>query len=650
MKILIVDDNYNDRQVLRYTIEAHGHDVIAAGDGEEGLQMTVMHMPDLIISDVFMPVMDGFQFLRNLKNISSIPFIFYSAVYKGNEDVQLARSLGAESYIIKPKDPVELWEEIALIVGRGKKESAIPSELVGEEADYLKRYSQVVAAKLEEKVHELEATLAERELAEEALRESEKRYRQLLGSVTDYIYTVQVRDGRPVATVHGRGCAAVTGYTSEDYSDDPDLWYRMVYEQDRIAVTEQVVRILAGEAALPLEHRIVHRDNSIRWVRNTPVPHFDERRELISYDGLIADITDRKRAEEDYRSILRTAMDGFLLLDMEGRILDVNDSYCKLTGYGRDELLKLGIPHVEALDSPEEVKRRIELIKETGSGRFETRHRHKNGALIDFDVSVNYIPDKGGRMVSFLRDITEKRKLERELFEAKRLEIIGHLAGGVAHEVRNPLNAILSISEALFREKEIADNPEYLPYIGHIRAQIRRLSKLMTDLLDLGKPIKPSSITEISLPKLCADTLTFWNTTDAARLHPVSLILDDPEGRLTVNADEARLQQVLLNLLDNAAQNSHEVSGIALRVGKPEGHRVTVRITDAGRGIPQENIGRIFEPFFTSRREGTGLGLTLVKHFVENMGGEVRIFNNEPPPGCTAELVLNQAPGRNNGA
>jgi PAS domain S-box-containing protein len=650
MKILIVDDNHNDRQVLRYTVEAHGHDAIVAGDGEEGLRMAVMHMPDLIISDVFMPGMDGFQFLRNLKTISSIPFIFYSAVYKGNEDVQLAHSLGAEAYIIKPKEPVELWEEIALIIGTDKKERAVPAGPVEEDADYLKRYSHVVAAKLEEKVTELEATLAERELVVEALSESEKRYKQLLGSVTDYIYTVHVRDGRPVATVHGPGCAAVTGYTSEEYTDDPDLWYRMVYAQDRDAVAEQVVAILAGEAALPLEHRIVHKDNSIRWVRNTPVPHFDERRHLVAYDGLIADITDRKRAEDDYRTILRTAMDGFLLLDMDGRILDVNDSYCKLTGYGRDELLKLAIHDVDALDSPEEVKRRIERIRAAGSVRFETRHRHKSGALIDFDVSVNYLPDNGGRMVSFSRDITEKRNLERELFEAKRLEIIGHLAGGVAHEVRNPLNAILSISEALFREKEIAGNSEYLPYIGHIRAQIGRLSKLMTDLLDLGKPIKPSSITGISLPKLCADTIALWSTTDAARLHPVALILDDQEGSLSVNADDARLQQVLLNLLDNAAQNSPDMSGITLRVAIPEGHRVAVRITDAGRGIPQEKIGRIFEPFFTSRRAGTGLGLTLVKHFVENMGGEVHIFNNEPPPGCTAELILNLTPGRNNGA
>ena len=137
-----------------------------------------------------------------------------------------------------------------------------------------------------------------RKLAEEALRESEARYKQLLGSVTDYVYTVQVEEGRPVRTVHGPGCAAVTGYTPEEYQADPYLWYRMVHDQDREAVTTQAARVMTGEMPPPLEHRLIHRDGSVRWVRNTPVPRYDERHRLVAYDGLIADITARKQGEE----------------------------------------------------------------------------------------------------------------------------------------------------------------------------------------------------------------------------------------------------------------------------------------------------------------------------------------------------------------
>jgi PAS domain S-box-containing protein len=137
-----------------------------------------------------------------------------------------------------------------------------------------------------------------RKRAEEALRASEQRFRQLVESSTDYIYTVRIEAGRPVSTTHGPSCIAVTGYTPEEYAADPHLWYRMVYEQDRLAVTEQAAKVLSGETALPLEHRLIHKDGSIRWVRNTPVPRHDDQGRLVAYDGLIVDITGRKRAEE----------------------------------------------------------------------------------------------------------------------------------------------------------------------------------------------------------------------------------------------------------------------------------------------------------------------------------------------------------------
>jgi PAS domain S-box-containing protein len=142
------------------------------------------------------------------------------------------------------------------------------------------------------------ADITARKRAEATLRESEARYKKLLGSVTDYVYTVQVEEGRPVRTVHGPGCAAVTGYTPEEYQADPDLWYRMVHDQDREAVTTQAARVMTGETLPPLEHRLIHRDGSVRWVRNTPVPRYDERHRLVAYDGLIADITARKQGEE----------------------------------------------------------------------------------------------------------------------------------------------------------------------------------------------------------------------------------------------------------------------------------------------------------------------------------------------------------------
>jgi len=138
----------------------------------------------------------------------------------------------------------------------------------------------------------------ERKGAEKVLRQSEERYRRITGAVTDYIFTVRIDNGHPVETVHGPASVAVTGYTPEEFASDPYLWIRMVPEEDHAAVQEQASRILLGQDVQPIEHRILRKDGAIRWVRNTLVPHYDTQGKLLSYDGLIRDINERKEAEE----------------------------------------------------------------------------------------------------------------------------------------------------------------------------------------------------------------------------------------------------------------------------------------------------------------------------------------------------------------
>jgi len=157
MKVLVVDDSRSDRKIIRYNFEWHGYHVLEAANGQQGLEMAAAEKPDLIISDALMPIMDGFQFLHALKDVDElkdIPFVFYSAVYTGNREEDLALSLGAKAFIRKPKSPDELWEEIGKVLaldgsGRGRGGSKKG------ENDFFKNYSQVVATKLEEKVKEL---------------------------------------------------------------------------------------------------------------------------------------------------------------------------------------------------------------------------------------------------------------------------------------------------------------------------------------------------------------------------------------------------------------------------------------------------------------------------------------------------------------
>jgi PAS domain S-box-containing protein len=158
--------------------------------------------------------------------------------------------------------------------------------------------------------------------AETALRTSKERYRELLATVTSYCYSVEIRHGSVVATKHSAGCLATTGYAPEDYASDPNLWFCMVHPDDREMVRRHVGKVLAGEDVPPLEHRILHKDRATRWVRDTIVCHRDAAGQLIRYDGLVEDVTERKQAEvtqqeseERYRLLFHEAAEGIALAD-----------------------------------------------------------------------------------------------------------------------------------------------------------------------------------------------------------------------------------------------------------------------------------------------------------------------------------------------
>ena len=262
------------------------------------------------------------------------------------------------------------------------------------------------------------ADATEREQAREALSESEARYRKLLGSVTDYVYAVQVDGGQTLATSHGPGCEAVTGYSPEEFERDSLLWNRIVHPQDRDAVLEQAARILAGETAEPLEHRITHRDGSVRWVRNTPVPRFDAGHRLVAYDGLIADITERKRRDRTIATMnfaLNRVLDAAFLLDENGAVRYVNDDACRLLGYTREEFLGKSTLEIDRSLSPESWRVEWLTLKQRQVLKQERVFRARDGRMFPAELRASYFEFDGEPYcLALVRDITERKREERE--------------------------------------------------------------------------------------------------------------------------------------------------------------------------------------------------------------------------------------------
>jgi PAS domain S-box-containing protein len=231
-----------------------------------------------------------------------------------------------------------------------------------------------------------------------------------------------------------------------------------------------------------------------------------------------------------------------------------------------------------------------------------------------------------------------RRSMQKKMMQSKEMHLLGQLTSGVAHEVRNPLNALMAISEALF--KRIDDRDTYGQYMTHIRNQIRRLSRLMEDLLALGRPLRNGDFTTIGIGELLGETVADWKRIVQERQRRVAVELPDELRSYRVHGDLTKLQQVMVNILDNAEQHMSPDGMVTVSVHHVEEGAIELLFRDTGSGIDEENLLRIFDPFFTTRRSGTGLGLSIVKNTIENHGGSIRIVNNDPPPGVTVEISL----------
>jgi PAS domain S-box-containing protein len=304
MNILIVDDRADDRKLLRYNIERHGHSVMEAGDGQEGLELAAKHKPDLIISDALMPGMDGFQFLRAIKadkNLKDIPFVFYSATYTGCKEEELAFSLGAVAFIVKPKEPEEFWKELSSIIGEnGLVCSGKRTCLLEDKEEYLEKYAGIVAAKLEEKVCELEKAGA-------AIAESERQYRLIAENVTDVIWTMDMNFrytyfSPSVEKLRGFSVEEAVSQKMEDVLTP--LSMKLVKDVMAKDLESEKMKAIDPAATRALELEVFRRDGSTIWTEASVSFLRDLDGEVIGILGVTRDITERKESENKIKQTL----------------------------------------------------------------------------------------------------------------------------------------------------------------------------------------------------------------------------------------------------------------------------------------------------------------------------------------------------------
>ncbi len=337
------------------------------------------------------------------------------------------------------------------------------------------------------------------------------------------------------------------------------------------------------------------------------------------------------------KMILNTTPEGYFAVDEQGRIRVVNPAFCRLLGYTRDEILSMGVPDFEVMENPAEVAEHIEKIDQTGHDIFDSKHRCKDGTVIDVEVSVNKVELAGEKMFyAFVRDISARIENERELIaardEAQRANYAkSEFLSRMSHELRTPMNAILGFSQILRLQKLTQSQQDF---IDEIITAANHLLVLIDELLDLSR-------IEAGNMALAIEAIDVKNVLQRA-IKIVQPILTERQIKLHIDcqqsmlmlADRTRLLQIFVNLLSNAAKYNKPNGDIRIECRSVDEHMLRVYVADTGIGIAAENIDKLFQSFERLGAEktgidGTGVGLALSQQLAQLMGGNLGVTSTQ---------------------
>jgi PAS domain S-box-containing protein len=501
---------------------------------------------------------------------------------------------------------------------------------------------------------ELEAMVALRTSAlvksEQHLQKSEERLRALLANLPDVTWTAAA-SGETIYI--SPNVERVTGYTSKEVCEGgAEFWLGRIHPEDSQRVHEAFQRLFDEGPSFDLEYRFKRRDERWIWIYDRAISTHEEGGAFYA-DGIFSDVTERKNSEAARWAILRGALDGYYLTDMQGRILEVNDSYCTMSGYKREELLQLSLRDLECMESEAEIARHMHQIKTHHSDRFETRHRRKDGGIIDIETSVTL---QGEQFVCFLRDVTERKRseqevraLEEQLLQAQKMEAIGRLAGGIAHDFNNLLMVIRSYSEML--QEGLQGDERLQRYAREVLKSADRAAGLTGQMLAFSRKqmLAPVVLDLNLLLDECVKMLERLIGED------IEVKVNASEALWAIEADSDQMFQVLMNLCVNARDAMPQGGELVLvtrnvSVGADvasrhacmvPGEYVMLSVTDTGEGMSEEIQKHVFEPFFTTKEVGggTGLGLSTVYGIVKQSNGYVWC-DSEKGNGTTFSIYL----------
>ena len=489
--------------------------------------------------------------------------------------------------------------------------------------------------------------IAEKKRSEKALRESERKYRLLIRNLPNFVYRGHL-DGS--IDFFDDKIELITGYSKEEFLSRRKTWYDLVYPEDLQYAKEKFKQALQTDNSYIREYRFLSKSGDIIWVQDGGQIIYGENGEIEFISGAFLDITERKLAEkavheseEKYRSIFNSGPNPIFVLDRTTlEILDANPMAEETYGYSKEEMKGRSFSF---LGPAEEINARLTEFDQDSwleACVIGSKVQHYRKSNVPFYARVTACPIRyknSDAVILATTDLTEMLEKEAQLLQASKMTPLGEMSAGIAHELNQPLNAIKMGSDYLtmmVEDRQKIAEKNLVEVAQQISGQVDRAVEIINRLREFGR--KPDFVKKrVDLNR--AVRVIYGIVNQQLVLQNIKLNLDLAENLPPILAHNTRIEQVIFNLVTNArdAINQKRESGLA-----NEDHAITIRsftendsavlvITDTGTGIPADIRNKVFQPFFTTKEvgRGMGLGLSITYGIVKDYNGQIEIQSEE---------------------
>jgi PAS domain S-box-containing protein len=699
--ILIVDDHLTDREVLVTLLGDKGHHLLEASDGAEGLAVAKAEQPDLIIADILMPTMDGYEFVRQLRAepaLAQIPIIFYTTHYREAEARALAQSCGVPYVLTKPSEPEAILRAIEAALGPALPLISPPQPEMSSPEDL-----RLLATQLSEKIDELqqvseqlEQQMAERQQAE---AEIQRRNRELI--LYNKIIAASAAGLAPEAMLE-TACRELTTAFGAAHVTAALLDER---KREAVVAAEHLTsghqpalgHVIAIEASPPFQYLLTHQGPlAISDAQNDPrlapfhsalrqegvtsllmLPliirgevvgslalgtteprHFSSEEISLAWSvaDQVAGALDHARLTQTQRHLataIEQAGESIVITDTQGTIQYVNPAFERITGYSQAEAVGQNPRFLKSGKHTTAFYQTLWATITAGQvwqGRLV--NRKKDGTLYTEEATISPVRNESGEIASYVavkRDVTRELRLEEQYYQAQKMEAIGRLTAGVAHDFNNILTTINGFSELM--SLELAPDDPLQDSVKKVLGSGQRAAGLVRQLLAFSRKqiVQPAALNLneaiTSLDKMLRRIIG----------EDVELETIPAPGLWLTKADPVQVEQIILNLAVNArdampqgGKLTIETANVTLDEAYATGHLevqpgeyVLLAVSDTGLGMSEEVKAHLFEPFFTTKEpgRGTGLGLATVYGIVKQSGGDIWVYS-ELGRGTTFKIYL----------